>query len=344
MPQAAPKTVSLPDGVEIFRAGRHTDDAGNVHQFSEADVRRMVEVYDPSQREAPLTVGHPEHNLPAYGWVKSLGMNATGRLVMNTHRVLPQFAEMVEQRSFPKRSASFYPPDHPNNPSPGSWYLRHVGFLGAQPPAISGLADIKFSEGEAEGLVQFSEATPSNPNPSKERPSMTEEELKQKLAAAEQQAADEKAKREAAERERDDANTRATSFAEQQKKERTASFTSFAEAKVKEGKLLPADQAMAVATLEALAGAEPVSFSEGNTTRTVSHVEWFKKLLSDAKPLVSFGEFAPGRTGGDTTQEGAAKGKSDEEIDKAAQAYAREHKVNYAEAVRAVVGFTSSAS
>lgn len=342
MSKPAP-TVALPEGIEIFRAGRHTDDAGNVHNFSEADVRRTVEVYDPSQREAPLTVGHPEHNLPAYGWVKSLGVNATGRLVMNTHRVLPQFAEMVEQRSFPKRSASFYPPDHPNNPAPGAWYLRHVGFLGAQPPAISGLADIKFSEGEAEGLVQFSEAISSTNQPSQEQDNMSKE-LQDKLDAAQRERDEEKSKRETAERERDEANTRATSFAEQQKKDRTASFTSFAEAQVQAGRLLPADKAMTVATLEALADSKAVSFSEGNTTRTESPLEWLKGLLSNAKPLVSFGEFAPGRTGADGAQAGAAKGKSDDEIDKAAHAYAREHKVSYAEAARAVTSFTTSAS
>ena len=173
---------------------------------------------------------------------------------------------------------------------------------------------------------------------------MTEEELKQKLAAAEAAAAEEKTKREAAERERDEATTRAASFAEQQKKERTASFTSFAEAQVEAGRILPADKAMAVATLEALADAKAVSFSEGNTTRTESPLEWLKGLLSNAKPVVSFGEFAPGRAGAEGTQPGVAKGKSDEEIDKAAHAYAREHKVSYAEAARAVVGFTTTAS
>ena len=338
MPKPAP-TVALPEGVEIFRAGRHIDDAGNVHDFSEADVQRMAEVYDPAKREAPLTVGHPEHNLPAYGWVKGLRAEA-GRLLMDTHQVEPQFAEMVRAGRFKKRSASFYPPGHPNNPASGAWYLRHVANLGAQPPAIAGLADIQFSEGEAAGLVQFSEATPSTTQPSQEQDDMSQE-LQDKLDAANKLAADEKAAREKAERERDDANTRATNFAEQQKKDRTASFTSFAEAQVKAGRLLPADQAMVVATQEALASAEAVSFSEGNTTRTVTPLEWLQGLISNAKPIVSFGEFAPGRSGSDVADPGAAKGKSDAEIDKAAQAYAREHKVNYAEAVRAVVGFTS---
>lgn len=30
------KVVTLPDGIEIFRAGRHIDDGGVTHEFSEA--------------------------------------------------------------------------------------------------------------------------------------------------------------------------------------------------------------------------------------------------------------------------------------------------------------------
>ncbi|MBP8147117.1 MAG: hypothetical protein KAX94_03235, partial [Acidovorax sp.] len=128
--------AALPEGIEIFRAGRHTDDAGRVHEFSEADLDGMAASYSPQLREAPLCVGHPQDNLPAYGWVKSVGRNAQGVLTIATHSVEPQFAEMVAARRFPKRSASFYPPNSPNNPTPGKWYLRHVAFLGAQPPAI----------------------------------------------------------------------------------------------------------------------------------------------------------------------------------------------------------------
>lgn len=71
---------------------------------------------------------------------------------------------------------------------------------------------------------------------------------------------------------------------------------SFAEAQVKAGTLLPKDKDMAVATLDALADATPVQFSEGTTTRTVSHAQWLQDLIAQAKPAVNFGEFAPGNT------------------------------------------------
>jgi hypothetical protein len=52
---------------------------------------------------------------------------------------------------------------------------------------------------------------------------------------------------------------------------------------------------------------------------------------------VNFGEHAAGTLA--TT--GTAAGLSDAEIDAQAKAYARQHKVNYAEALSAVVGFTA---
>ena len=341
MPQktasAKPTAPSLPNGIEIFRSGRHTDDGGTVHEFSEADLQGMARSYNPALREAPLTVGHPANNLPAYGWVKSVAI-ANGVLSINAHQVEPQFSEMVQAGRFKKRSASFYPPQAPNNPTPGQWYLRHVAFLGAQPPAVAGLKDIEFSEDDAGGAVSFSETVTATPS-TQEPLSMTEAEIKAlqaKLAAEEKARIDADAKAKAAEEKAAAAESQAASFAEKAKADRAAGFVSFAEAQVKAGTLLPKDKNMAVATLVALDDATPVEFSEGNTTRKVSHGQWLQDLIASAKPAVSFGEFAGGKP-----VAGAATGKSDAEVDQAAQAYARQNKVDYSEALRAVTSFTA---
>ena len=143
---AAPSSVARMMGlqkIEVFRAGTHLDDRGGLHHFSEADLNGMVSSYNPALREAPLTVGHPEDNLPAYGWVKGVSREANGVLAVAVHRLEPQFAEMVQAGRFSKRSASFYQPQSPHNPTPGRWYLRHVAFLGARQPAVAGLKDIQ---------------------------------------------------------------------------------------------------------------------------------------------------------------------------------------------------------
>ena len=110
----------------------------------------MAAVYSPTRHEAPLTLGHPADNLPAYGWVKSLRATDDGRLMMLAGDVTPEFSEAVTAGRYTTRSASFYPPGAPNNPAPGNWYLRHVAWLGAQVPAVRGLADVNF-EGAGDG-------------------------------------------------------------------------------------------------------------------------------------------------------------------------------------------------
>lgn len=340
-----PKSAALPDGIEIFRAGRHIDDQGTAHQFSEADLDGMAASYNPALREAPLTVGHPENNLPAYGWVKGVARNASGALVMNPHQVEPQFAEMVQAGRFKKRSASFYPPAAPNNPTPGKWYLRHVAFLGAQPPAVAGLKDIQFSTADAaaDGAVSFSEsvtAAPAfTPTVHKEKPTMTPEEMQAKIDAANKATEEAKAAKEAAEKKATDATTQLASFAETAKAQRNAGHVSFAESEVKAGRLLPKDKGAAIAVLNLLAESQPVEFSEGDTTKKVTPVEWLKGLIAAAKPVVSFGEHAPGA--GYQPGAGSSKGKTDAEIDTDAKAYARQNKVSYAEALTAVTSFTS---
>lgn len=341
--------AALPDQIEIFRAGRHTDDAGVVRNFSEADVAAMAAAYDPALREAPLTIGHPEHNLPAYGWVKGLVVNAAGRLAMNTHQVLPQFAEMVAAKMFKKRSTSFYPPDHPSNPKPGVWYPRHVAFLGAQPPAIAGLAD--FAEGDSAGTVNFSEGAdavelpaaapvpqpkPTEPIPNQEQLRMSKE-LEEKLAAAQAQTTALQAQ--LAEHAAASAASAAklAEFAENAKRDRTAAFTSFAEEQVKAGRLLPKDAPVAVTVLNTLADSQPVSFAEAGATKTMPAADWLKNLITAAKPVVNFGEHAAGTV----LHTNGVAGRTDAEIDADAQAYAKQHKVNYAEALSAVTSFTS---
>ena len=140
---------------EIFRAGRHVSMAGEALTFSAEDLVRAASVYDPRLREAPVIIGHPASEAPAYGWIASLA-HASGRLTAAPRNVDPAFAELVRARRFAKVSACFYRPNEPSNPSPGVWYLRHVGFLGAQPPAVKGLDPVRFASFPT-ACVTFSE-------------------------------------------------------------------------------------------------------------------------------------------------------------------------------------------
>jgi hypothetical protein len=142
--------------IEIFRPGRHTPRQGPALDFSAADLAAMVAAYDPAIYKAPIVVGHPATDAPAYGWVGDLSV-AGDRVTASVQQVEPAFAELVRAGRYRNVSASFWAPSSPNNPKPGAYYLRHVGFLGAHPPAVKGLKPANFAEGEV-GVVEFSEA------------------------------------------------------------------------------------------------------------------------------------------------------------------------------------------
>lgn len=129
--------------IELFRAG----DYGDRGSYSVADIDKMIANYNPATHEAPVVMGHPEHDAPAYGWVEAL--KRVGSVLMGKLKQVPdQFAQLVREGRFKKRSISFYRGE--NGPS-----LRHVGFLGAMPPEVKGLADVKlasFSAGEFQAI------------------------------------------------------------------------------------------------------------------------------------------------------------------------------------------------
>lgn len=152
--------------IEIFKPGRVTAGDGRELDFTQDDLKAIAAAYDPSLHEAPLVIGHPKADLPAHGWVKRVEFSETDRrLKVEPDQVEAQFAEMVKTGRFKKISASFYTPDSPRNPAPigpngkKPYYLRHVGFLGAMPPAVAGLKSVDFNETEdGVAIVEFAES------------------------------------------------------------------------------------------------------------------------------------------------------------------------------------------
>jgi hypothetical protein len=143
--------------IDIFRSGTHTDSRGRQFAFSDADLQTVASKYDPALHHAPIVVGHPKDNHPAYGWVKSIAFQ-DGHLVAEPEDIEPQFADLVKAKRYRKVSASFYSPDQPNNPAPGHYYLRHVGFLGAAAPAVKGLKPVEFADDD-DGIIEFDDVS-----------------------------------------------------------------------------------------------------------------------------------------------------------------------------------------
>lgn len=118
---------------EIFRAGTYPQG-----EFSESDLAAIAAHYDPRVHEAPIVLGHPKTDSPAYGWVKAVQAEG-GALKAQFGDFHEELPDLVRSGAYRKRSAAFWK-------GPDGWHLRHVGFLGAVPPQIKGLKNIQFAE------------------------------------------------------------------------------------------------------------------------------------------------------------------------------------------------------
>lgn len=116
------------DWVEVFKSGVHTDSKGVTRTWSNEDLDAIVHNYNPNELEAPVVIGHPATDAPAYGWVEKVKRDKD-RLMVKFKKVVPEFLKLVDNGMYRKVSVAI----NANNT------LRHVGFLGAVPPAVKGL-------------------------------------------------------------------------------------------------------------------------------------------------------------------------------------------------------------
>ena len=123
---------------EIFKIGSHTSDKGITKDYSLDDLNFIAESYKPEEDEAPIVIGHPADNSPAFGWISSLEVTEDGKLVADApdDKIQSDFLTALKQGTYKKRSISLTPEGK----------LRHVGFLGGAAPAVKGLSDIQFSQ------------------------------------------------------------------------------------------------------------------------------------------------------------------------------------------------------
>jgi hypothetical protein len=273
--------------LEIFRPGVFKSVEGQNISFSDADVAATVAAYDIAKHKAPLVIGHPKMDDPAYGHAVSLSLGRNNVVLAEPANVDPAFADAVNNERYDSISASFWSPTNPRNPVPGVWYVRHIGFLGAVPPAVPGLKQPSFADADDSDLITINFAD-------SQEPAMTPEE-KAALAAQQQKLKDDQASfadQESAQKKRAaDLEAREKALAAKEAKAREDEISSFAEGLVKSGKLLPGEKNGIVGLLTALPVEQSVSFADGDG-KTVSQDagEVLRGFLNNLPPRVDFAE------------------------------------------------------
>jgi hypothetical protein len=146
-------TNGFNDWIEVFSGGPQRDAKGRLHD-GDALIDQAVASFDAAYHEPPHVLGHPGDDAPAWGWVSAVkagDKNGVKTLLVKSRQIVPEFEEGVRSGQYKKRSAAFYPDGR----------LRHVGWLGAMPPAVKGLADVRFDDGRDAAIVfEFTEIRP----------------------------------------------------------------------------------------------------------------------------------------------------------------------------------------
>lgn len=132
------------DWIAIARTGTFQDSEGRNQTFNAADLDAIAANYDPARLEAPLVFGHPKDSAPAYGWVTGLKRDGQ-KLFARLASVPGAVRELVGKGRYRYVSMSL---------TPDRKSLRHVGLLGAVPPAIDGLGPVELA-GEPGIIINF---------------------------------------------------------------------------------------------------------------------------------------------------------------------------------------------
>lgn len=152
--------------ITIMRLGRQIDSNGNEHTFSAAEIDKAIEASKRIPFRVPIILTHKtpkgvaDHAIADHP--KSMGIVGNFRRVGNEVkgtilRGTEKFLKMVSDGVITDRSVSLYTPQAKTNPSPGTYFFRHLAALSEDSPAIKGMPDMAEELGLSESIAAFSE-------------------------------------------------------------------------------------------------------------------------------------------------------------------------------------------
>lgn len=269
--------------VEAFRADTRASKG-----LTAAHIAEAASLYDGASNPAPLVFGHPTHDSPALGVISGARADG-GKLFLKLRNIAEGVVTAVRERRILNRSVAFWAPDHPSNPHPGKYTIRHLGLLGGMAPAIPGMTPLRFSaddsalepDGEEDhppeaALVFRADAGTSvidviEPRPEEEPSTMpTAEELTAANARADAAEAE-------AARLRTAEETRQREFAAAEVTRRKTEDGATVDALVTAGQVLPTEAADLKTLFEALP-TEALAFSAGQSEPRAALTTFLKAL------------------------------------------------------------------
>lgn len=261
----------LTDWFDVFKCGTHLDHSGTLRTINEDDIDRAISSY--KSGSAPIVVGHPSLNAPAFGWID--GFRRVGQTVQaRCSQAAEEFTDAVRRGLYKNRSLSFN----------ADGTFRHVGFLGAAAPAVKGLSEIQFSEHGDFMTIEFAENNAESPKESAEEAASSNAEAQEPLNHADiLKSTVDKLTLKVRELE--------NRLSDEQTKRRRMEFAAYADGMINAGRLKQSAKQRLIDTMEQLhtnTNSADFADSENNALNT------FKSFLNDILPQkrVEFAEFA----------------------------------------------------
>ena len=136
--------------MKCLKPGRIPTVPANTKKWTTKDIDKIVNSYADREVDAPAVIGHPKSNAPAYGWVMELKRDGE-KLLAKVKPTAKEFVDWLRKGLYRHVSMSVRP----------DLTLRHIGFLGAAPPAVKGLKVPEFADEEfTEIKIERSEIQP----------------------------------------------------------------------------------------------------------------------------------------------------------------------------------------
>ena len=119
--------------IEVFKTGTHTDSNGISIDYTVEMLDKIVQNYQEQVNNntnnlAPLVKGHPHTNEPALGWVKKI-FRRGNKLIAHIINISDELIAEIKKEKYKNFSIALY----------SNLNLRHIGILGAIPPAVKDL-------------------------------------------------------------------------------------------------------------------------------------------------------------------------------------------------------------
>jgi hypothetical protein len=254
--------------IEVFKAGTHTDSNGKSAEYSAQSLDEIAQTYNSrvalkEQDRAPLVKGHPMSNSPAYGWIDRLARRGN-ELFAKLDKLSPDILSEVRNGAYRRVSIALYPDK----------MLRHIGLLGAVPPALNELPLVEFEENSDYELF--------------ESDNLNQYETDEKPETVDQASIVDQINRLKTE------NLQLSSeIALLRKESRLKEFRQFADSLIEhpKGALITPSQAQELVDILEMAYSADSAYSEIDSVNT-PNVERIKLFFSGMKPAITFSEFA----------------------------------------------------